>query len=126
MLETIAQTYVSALPPSYGFDDVALVPGMDTLDPELCDLSWEIGPQSFDLPILAAAMDGVVDPSFALRFHPEGGLCGANLQGVQGPFEDPAEVYSANCAGPREEAATLLQDLYRATVQEEYVRRSVR
>src|SRR5437763_15366061 len=94
MLETIAQTYVSALPPSYGVDDVALVPGMDTLDPELCDLSWEIGPQSFDLPILAAAMDGVVDPSFAVRFHRQGGLAVLNLEGLHGRYEDPAEVYA--------------------------------
>ena len=50
-------------------DDVALVPGMETLDPELCDLSLDIGDQRFDLPILAAAMDGVVDPAFAVACH---------------------------------------------------------
>src|SRR5206468_5285205 len=87
---------------------------------------WEIGPQSFDLPILAAAMDGVVDPSFAVRFHRQGGLAVLNLEGLHGRYEDPAEVYAQIAAAPREEAATLLQDLYRATVQEEYVRRSVR
>jgi IMP dehydrogenase len=126
MLETVAQTLVASLPPSYGFDDVALVPGMDTLDPELCDLSWEIGPLSFDLPILAAAMDGVVDPGFAVRFHRQGGLAVLNLEGLHGRYDDPAQVYARIAAAPSEEAATLLQDLYRAPVREECVRHSVR
>jgi IMP dehydrogenase len=126
MLETIADTLVSTLPPSYGFDDVALVPGMETLDPELCDLSWEIGSLSFDLPILAAAMDGVVDPGFAVRFHRQGGLAVLNLEGLHGRYEEPGEVYARVAAASSSEAAVLLQDLYRAPIEERFVRRAVR
>ena len=80
MLETILDTTTdTVLPYSYGFDDVALVPGMETVDPELCDLSWTIEKHAFDLPILAAAMDGVVDPRFAVEFHLQGGLAVLNL-----------------------------------------------
>ena len=72
---TRSQTVVPSLPFTYGFDDVALVPGDETVDPDLCDASWSLDTKlSFDLPILAAAMDGVVDPGFATAFHRQGGL----------------------------------------------------
>ena len=45
---------------SYGFDEVAIVPGSVTIDPEDTDISWKINDQRIDLPIMAAAMDGVV------------------------------------------------------------------
>src|SRR5579884_4282033 len=73
MLETMLETPTITLPFSYGFDDVALVPHLETLDPELCDLSFSIGKHTFDLPIMAAAMDGVVDPAFAAQVHRQGG-----------------------------------------------------
>src|ERR1700737_4211968 len=93
MLETMIETPGITLPFSYGFDDVALVPHLETVDPELCDLSWSLGRHSFDLPILAAAMDGVVDPSFAASFHRQGGLAVLNLEGLHGSYDDPERIY---------------------------------
>jgi len=73
MLESLTHTDQITLAHSYGFDDVSLVPGMETLDPELCNHAWSLDSRhTFDLPILAAAMDGVVDPDFAVQFHPAG------------------------------------------------------
>jgi IMP dehydrogenase len=127
MLETIIEPKALSLPFSYGFDDVALVPERETIDPELCDLSWELGrEQSFDLPILAAAMDGVVDPSFAVTLHRQGGLAALNLEGLHGRYEDPAPKYRQIAEAAPAEAPKLLQGLYCAPVQEIYVRAAVR
>src|SRR5579872_3108433 len=122
MLETMLETSTISLPYSYGFDDVALVPHLETLDPELCDLSWQLDRHAFDLPILAAAMDGVVDPRFAAAFHRQGGLAVLNLEGLHGRYEDPGAVYQQIAAASPDQAATLLQHLYEAPVQERWVR----
>jgi IMP dehydrogenase len=126
MLETIVDRHTVTLSSSYGFDDVALVPGMETLDPELCDLSWSIGRQVFDLPILAAAMDGVVDPRFAVEYHRQGGLAILNLEGLHGRYAEPAPLYREVAGAAPEEAPTLLQQLYLQPIREECVRQSVR
>lgn len=114
------------LAPTYGFDDVALVPGMETLDPELCDLSWSIGPHVFELPILAAAMDGVVNPEFAVAFHRQGGLAVLNLEGLHGRYEDPDQIYTNIASASKDEAPVLLQEIYKQPLREELVRRAVR
>lgn len=114
------------MPPTYGFDDVALVPGMETLDPELCNLSWDIGSQTFDLPILAAAMDGVVSPQFALEFHRQGGLAVLNLEGLHGRYANPDQIYQRIAATSREEAPALLQEVYHQPLREDLVRAAVR
>lgn len=126
MLETVIEAPSITLPYSYGFDDVALVPGAETLDPELCSLSWELGGQTFDLPFLAAAMDGVVDPRFAVEFHRQGGLAVLNLEGLHGRYESPAPLYERIAAAEPQDAPVLLQELYRTPIREEYVRRNVR
>lgn len=126
MLETAIDRHTINLPFSYGFDDVALVPGKETLDPELCNLGFRIGRQSFDLPVLAAAMDGVVDPQFAQEFHRQGGLAVLNLEGLHGRYEDAGDRYQIVASSSPEGAPALLQELYAAPIREEYVRRSVR
>ncbi len=127
MLESLTETPTMALPVSYGFDDVTLVPGMETVDPTLCDLSWTLDSRnSFDLPILAAAMDGVVDPAFAVEFHRQGGLAVLNLEGLHGRYADPTALYERIAAATQDEAPSLLQEIYSAPVQAEYIRRSVR
>src|SRR5688500_9202785 len=44
---------------TYGFDDVSLAPGTETLDPADVDTTVEIGGVKLAIPILAAAMDAV-------------------------------------------------------------------
>src|SRR4051812_34720075 len=80
------------LRPTYGFDDVSLAPGTETLDPADVDTSTEIGGVALRLPILAAAMDAVVDPAFAGALVALGGLAVLNLEGLQTRYSDPAEV----------------------------------
>ena len=77
---------------TYGFDEIALVPGEVTINPDEVDTSWEIGGRRFDVPIIASAMDGVVDPNFAVKMSRLGGLAVLNLEGIQSRYEDPQSI----------------------------------
>ncbi|MEK7880019.1 MAG: IMP dehydrogenase, partial [candidate division NC10 bacterium] len=77
---------------AYGFDDIALVPGGVPVNPNEGDISWELSGRRFEIPIIAAAMDGVVDPKFAIEMGRLGGLAVLNLEGVQSRYENPEEV----------------------------------
>ncbi len=37
---------------AYGFDDIALVPGAVTVNPNEVDISWELCGRRFDIPVL--------------------------------------------------------------------------
>src|SRR5271170_2817614 len=78
---------------AYGFDEIALVPGSVTLDLELCDISFEIGPHRFPIPIIASAMDSVVDAEMAGVLGELGGLGVLNLQGLQTRYADTKDAY---------------------------------
>ena len=103
---------------AYGFDEVALVPGGVTINPQDVDVSVRIGSLGLALPILAAAMDGVVDVRFAIEMGRLGGLAVLNLDGVQTRYEDPAAVLDEISAAPQGEVNGLLQRVYREPVRE--------
>ncbi|MGH2443759.1 MAG: GuaB3 family IMP dehydrogenase-related protein, partial [Chloroflexota bacterium] len=90
-----------------------------------CDLSWRLGHHSFGLPILAAAMDGVVDPAFASNFHQLGGLAVMNLEGLHGRYQDPAPVYRRIADASPEQAPALLQEIYAVPICDDLVRAAV-
>jgi IMP dehydrogenase len=115
----------SRLRPAYGFDDVAIVPGVETLDPGDVDLSWSIGGQQFSIPVIASAMDGVVDVPFAIALSKLGGLAVLNLEGLQTRYEHPEEPLAEIAAAPRESATELMQRLYQAPIRDELVGRRV-
>jgi IMP dehydrogenase len=103
---------------AYGFDEVALVPGTVTINPAEIDVSFQLDGSTFDLPILAAAMDGVVDPRFAVAMGRLGGLAVLNLDGLQTRYEDPSEALQEIADTPPEKINVLLQRLYTAPVQD--------
>ncbi|HEV3124225.1 MAG TPA: GuaB3 family IMP dehydrogenase-related protein [Candidatus Dormibacteraeota bacterium] len=103
---------------AYGFDEVALVPGTVTINPEEIDVTFSLNGSTLPLPIIAAAMDGVVDPRFAVEMGRLGGLAVLNLDGVQTRYEDPSEVLQAIADAPREHINVLLQKIYSAPVQD--------
>jgi IMP dehydrogenase len=74
---------------AYGFDDIAIVPSRRTRDPEDVDITWEIDAFSFDLPLMASAMDGVVSPETAIEIGRLGGVAVLNLEGLWTRYEDP-------------------------------------
>ncbi len=74
---------------AYGFDDIAIVPSRRTRDPEDVDISWEIDAHRFELPLMAAAMDGVVSPHTAVLIGKLGGLGGAESRGPLDALRGP-------------------------------------
>jgi IMP dehydrogenase len=106
---------------AYGFDDVALVPGDVGVDPATVGLSWTLGPHRFELPVLASAMDGVVDPSFAIALGRLGGLAVLNLEGLQARYERPDEVIARIAEAPPDQATELMQELYQRPIRDDLV-----
>ena len=74
---------------AYGFDDIAIVPSRRTRDPEDVDISWEIDAFRFDLPLMAAAMDGVVSPATAIEIGPPRRPRRAQPRGPVDPLRRP-------------------------------------
>ena len=87
---------------AYGFDDIAIVPSRRTRDPEDVDIKWEIDAFSFDLPLMASAMDGVVSPSSAIAIGQLGGVGVLNLEGLWTRYEDPGKVFDEIAQLPSE------------------------
>lgn len=106
---------------AYGFDDVAIVPGVETLHPDDVDLSWELGGHTFGIPFIASAMDGVVDVPFAIALGRLGGLAVVNLEGLQTRYERPEEPLSEIAAAPKETVTELMQHLYQAPIRDDLV-----
>ena len=110
---------------AYGFDDVAIVPGALTINPDLTDVRTEIAGLTLDIPILAAAMDAVVDPSFAIDVGQHGGLGVLNLEGLQCRFDNPTEILEEVAASDTEGATEILQRAYTTPIRAELVGRRV-
>jgi len=110
---------------AFGFDEVAIVPGRRTVNPDETDATWRLLDFEFPVPILAAAMDGVVDTKVAATMSKLGGLGVLNLEGVQTRYDDPSEVLSKIAGAGPGEATRLVQELYRPPVREELVGKRV-
>jgi IMP dehydrogenase len=110
---------------TYGFDDVALVPGATTLDPEEVDLTCEIAGIALDIPVLASAMDAVVDPDSAAVLTKLGGLPVLHLEGLQCRYDDPTAVLDRIAAASAEEAVVVIQEAYREPVKDDLIVRRV-
>jgi len=106
---------------AYGFEDVALVPGNVTINPDQTEIGFDLGDLHFDIPILAAAMDAVVDVNFAINISQMGGLAVLNLEGVQTRYDDPDEVLAQIAAASDEEVTPLMQKVYSAPIRDNLV-----
>jgi len=110
---------------TFGFDDVALVPGVTTLDPEDVDLSCELAGVHLDLPVLASAMDAVVDPRSAAVLSELGGVAVLHLEGIQCRYEDPDPALDRIASASPEEAVATIREVYREPLKENLVGRRV-
>ena len=106
---------------SYGFDEVALVPGDVTINPDQTNTDLKIGDLTFAIPILASAMDGVVDVNFAILLGKMGGLAVLNLDGVQTRYENPEEVLAEIARASNTEVTALMQKIYSEPIKENLV-----
>jgi len=106
---------------AYGFEEVALVPGDTTINPDQADTNFTLGKLTFSIPILAAAMDGIVDPNFAILTSKLGGLAVLNLDGIQTRYEKPDEVLAEIAQAPDAKVTSLLQKIYSEPIKENLV-----
>jgi len=109
------------LRPAYGFDDVAIVPGEVTVNPELSDVSLALDRFRFAMPVLAADLDAVVDPRFAVTFHQMGGLAVLNLEGLQTRYSDPDVALAEILSASDEDATAVIQKVYSQPIQEDLI-----
>lgn len=106
---------------AYGFDDVAIVPGGVTIDPDQVNTGFSVGGFDFAIPIIASAMDAVVSPGFVSEIGDLGGLAVLNLEGVQTKYDDPDEMLDCIVNAPSEEATVRLQSVYSAPVRDDLI-----
>src|SRR5688572_18292953 len=111
---------------AYGFDEIALVPGAHTCNPEEVQLTSTIGSLKMEIPFLASAMDGVVDARFAIAMGKLGGQAVLNLDGIHSRYENVDEVYEKIASAPPESATELVQKLYKEPVKEKLVAQRVK
>ena len=122
----LPRVQVKELRRTYGFEEVAIVPGDTTTNPELSVPNFEVGPYKFSIPILASAMDAIVSPAFAGLMAKAGGLAVMNLEGVYGRYEDPQAAINEVSAAPRENVTEVLQKVYTAPLKDNLVADRVR
>ena len=116
---------------TYGFDEIALVPGSITINPNEVNTAFrlprsDLAPLELKIPILASAMDGVVDVRFAIEMSRLGGLAVLNLEGVQTRYKNPSEVLGKIVQTDKNEITALLQKIYQEPVQPELIGARVR
>lgn len=111
---------------AYGFDEVAIVPGDVTINPDEVEIKTHIGPVALDIPFLASAMDGVVDVKFAIAMGKLGGLAVLNLDGVQTRYENPAEILKKIAESTPETATELVQSVYKEPIKEKLIAQRVK
>ena len=106
---------------AYGFDEVAIVPGEVTVNPEMTSTEMRIGDTVFDIPIMAAAMDAVVSPATAILMDQMGGLGVLNLEGLYTRYDDPHSMLEEILSASQQEVTGLLQEVYAPPVQSHLV-----
>ena len=111
---------------AYGIDEIALVPGGKTLDPNVADTFWEIGGIRREIPIIASAMDGVIDVDMAVKLSELGALGVINLDGIQTRYDDPTPILEKIAAVGVTEFVALMQELYAEPVKLELIQKRIR
>ena len=121
----MSDTRVKEIRRAYGFDEVSIVPGGVTVNPELTSTDFSVDGITLSTPVLAAAMDAIVSPDSAREMDRLGGLGVMNLEGVQTRYDDPGAVLEEVAETPAEEVTALLQRLYTEPIRDDLVARRV-
>src|ERR1051325_4550263 len=115
---------------TYGFDEIALVPGEVTINPAEVDTSFKIPKPDgstikLNIPIIASAMDGVTDVPFCIEMGRLGGLGVINLEGGQTRYAHPGEALKKSLQAGKEDVTAILQQIYTEPIKEELISRRV-
>jgi IMP dehydrogenase len=111
---------------AYGFDDIAIVPSRRTRDAEDVDIAWRLGPHLLELPLLAAAMDGVVSPATAIELGQMGGLGVLNLEGIWTRYEDADALLERIATFDKVEATREMQKIYAEPIKPELIGKRIK
>jgi IMP dehydrogenase len=111
---------------AYGFDDIAIVPSRRTRDAEDVDIAWRLGPHLLELPLLAAAMDGVVSPATAIELGQMGGLGVLNLEGIWTRYEDADALLERIAGFDKAEATREMQKIYAEPIKPELIGKRIK
>ncbi|OGO29906.1 MAG: inosine 5-monophosphate dehydrogenase [Chloroflexi bacterium RBG_16_56_11] len=111
---------------AYGFDEVAIVPGDVTLNPDQTNIDFQVGDFTFAIPVLTSAMDSVVDVNFAILMSKLGGLPVINMDGIQARYDNPDEVLDKIAKASSTEVTAILQKIYTEPIKENLVGDRVR
>lgn len=111
---------------AYGIDEIALVPGQRTIEPSLVDTKWSIGGIEREIPIIASAMDGVVDVKMAVLLSELGSMGVLNLEGIQTRYADPVPILEKISSVSKEEFVGLMQELYATPIQPELISQRIK
>lgn len=111
---------------AYGLDEIALAPGRRTLDPSLVDTHFTLGGIQRPIPIIASAMDGVVDVRMAILLSELGAFGVLNLDGIQTRYADPDEVLDQIASVGKDEFVPLMQRLYSEPVKPDLIQERIR
>jgi IMP dehydrogenase len=115
---------------TYGFDEIALVPGDVTINSNEVDTSFQIprpdgSAITLKIPIIASAMDGVTDVRFCAEMSRLGGLGVVNLEGVQTRYENPDDVLEKVVKAGKDEVTALIQKIYQEPIKEKLISKRV-
>jgi IMP dehydrogenase len=121
MMERSSFTGYKNMRQTYGFEEISLVPGDITINPDQTDIVFAVDRLEFDIPVLASAMDGVVDVKFAIAMSKLGGLAVLNLEGVQARYENPDEVLTQIVDAPPETVTAVLQKVYAEPIKDNLI-----
>ncbi|MBI4201763.1 MAG: GuaB3 family IMP dehydrogenase-related protein [Chloroflexi bacterium] len=108
-----------------GFEDVAIVPGDVTINPDQADIGLDVDGCHFNIPVMASAMDAVVSPQFAVLMGKAGGLGVMNLEGVYARYDDPQSVIDEIVETPPEHTTEVLQKFYAEPVKDRLIGKRV-
>ncbi len=111
---------------TYGFEEVAIVPGDVTTNPELSVTNLSLGPYQFTTPILASAMDAIVDPNFAGLMAQNGALGVMNIEGVYSRYENPYDAIDLIATASIEEVTEALQRVYSEPLKDHLISQRIK
>jgi IMP dehydrogenase len=106
---------------SYGFDEVAIIPGDTTINPDQTNIDFKVENFTLSIPIMAAAMDAVTDVNSAILFGKLGGLAVLNLEGVQTRYDNPEEILAEIARASDAEVTSLLQKVYSQPIKDNLI-----
>lgn len=106
---------------SYGFDEVSIIPGAVTLNPDQTNIDFTIRDIKFDIPVLASAMDAVVSPETAIKLGQLGALGILNLEGIWSRHENAQELLDEIANESNEGITKLMQKIYSAPMKENLI-----